>query len=103
MRFAASQGSSRSVWVYEPAAAKCDLADMAITAKDLLRLYATLAEHRALPYNAGLVPACFDYGIFLAHGGMDLPHWLTTAPHWARSTVIIGRSSALRVIRQDQL
>ena len=72
MRFAASQGSSRSVWVYEPAAAKCDLASMANTAKDLLRLYATLAERRALPYDAGLIPTCFDYGIFLAHGGMDV-------------------------------
>ena len=97
------QGGSRLARVYEPAAAKCDLAGMAITAKDLLRLYATLAEHRALPYDARLVPTCFDYGIFLAHGGMDLPHWLTTAPQWARSAVVIGRSSALRAIRQDQL
>ena len=81
LRPAASPGSS--VWrqIYEPAAAKCDLASMAITAKDLLRLYATLAERRALPYDAGLIPTCFDCGIFLAHGGMDLPHWLTTAPH----------------------
>ena len=98
-----SQEDSRLAWIYEPAAAKCDLAGMAITAKDLLRLYATLAEHRALPYDARLVPTFFDYGIFLAHGGMDLPHWLTTAPQWARSAVVIGRSSALRAIRQDQL
>lgn len=66
-------------------------------------LYATLAEHPALPYDAGLVPTCFDYGIFLANGGMDLPHWLTTAPHWARSAVVVGRSSALRAIKQHQL
>jgi hypothetical protein len=75
---------------------------MAITAQDLLRLYATLAERRALPYDAGLIPTCFDYGIFLAHGDMDLPHWLATAPHWARSAVAVGRSSALRAVKQDQ-
>jgi hypothetical protein len=75
---------------------------MVLTAKDLLRLYATLAEHRALPYDAGLIPTCFDYGIFLAHSGMDLPHWLATAPHWARSAVALGRSSALRAIKRDQ-
>jgi hypothetical protein len=92
------------VWrcIHESAAATCDLTSMAITAKDLLRLYASLAEHRALPYDARLVPTCFDYGIFLAHGGMDLPHWLTTAPHWARSAVAVGQSSALRAIKQDQ-
>jgi hypothetical protein len=99
---AAAQGSSRLGCVHESAAATCDLASMAITAKDLLRLYATLAERRALPYDTGLIPTCFDYGIFLAHGGMDLPHWLTTAPHWARSAVVVGRSSALRAIKQDQ-
>jgi hypothetical protein len=102
LRPAASPGSS--VWrqIYEPAAAKCDATSMALTAKDLLRLYATLAERRALPYGAGLIPTCFDYGIFLAHGGMDLPHWLATAPHWARSAVALGRSSALRAIKRDQ-
>lgn len=75
---------------------------MAITAKDLMRLHATLAGRRALPYDAGLIPACFDYGIFLAHGRMDLPDWLTTAPGWARATVAIGQASALRVIQLDQ-
>jgi hypothetical protein len=33
---------------------------MAITAKDLLRLYATLAERRALPYDEALIATCFD-------------------------------------------
>jgi hypothetical protein len=74
---------------------------MGINAKDLLRLYATLAERRALPYDAGLIPACFDYGIFLAHGRLDLPEWLDTAPHWARAAVVIGRSSALRAIGEE--
>jgi len=75
---------------------------MSITAKDLLRLYATLAERRALPYDEALIATCFDYGIFLAHTGADLPHWLVTAPPWARAAVVVGRSSALRVIKEDQ-
>jgi hypothetical protein len=74
---------------------------MAITTKDILRLYATLAEHRALPYDARLIPTCFDYGIFLAHAGVGQPHWLATAPHWARAAVVIGRSAALRAIKED--
>jgi TPR repeat protein len=75
---------------------------MAITAKNLLRLHATLAGRRALPYDAGLIPACFNYGMFLAYGRIDLPDWLTTALSWARTAVAVGQASASRVIQLDQ-
>jgi hypothetical protein len=75
---------------------------MAITAKDLLRLHATLAERRALPYDETLIATCFDYGIFLAHTGADVPQWLARAPQWACAAVVVGRSSALRAIKEDR-
>ena len=63
----------------------------------------SLSGQRVLSYDERLTVACFDYGIHLAQAGADLPHWLATAPRWARTAVVIGRSSALRVIQEDRL
>src|SRR4051794_15861320 len=63
----------------------------------------TLSAHRVLPYDECLTVACFDHGIRLAQAGADLPDWLATATRWARAAVVVGRSSALRVIQEDRL
>lgn len=61
-----------------------------------------LSGRRVLPYDERLTVACFDYGIHLAQTGADMPEWLTTAPHWARTAVAVGRSSAVRMIEEDR-
>ena len=66
-------------------------------------LQLTLSGQRVLPYDERLTAACFDHGIRLAQAGANLPDWLATAPRWARAAVVIGRSSALRVIQEDRL
>ena len=74
-----------------------------MTAGRIELLQTTLAGRRMLPYHAALTSACFDFGIFLAHTKGDLPDWLSTAPRWALTAVVVGRSAALRAIQEDRL
>ena len=76
---------------------------MVITARHIELLQTTLAGHRALSYCDALVVSCFDFGISLAQTEADLPDWLGTAPRWARTAVVIGRSATLRAIQEDRL
>jgi hypothetical protein len=75
---------------------------MDTTVNSLETLSAVLAGQHVTQYSDASANAYFELGVLMAHTGMDVPDWLTTAPLWARAAVSTGRSAALHRLRESR-